>query len=59
MHAKDEINEQKLTWVNNTEYDVKIFQVIMTIVNFTCVQLKILIILTAHRSKVCDKTIKF
>ena len=42
MYAKVEKSEQKLTWVNTIEYDVKSYQVKATIVNFTSVLLKLI-----------------
>ena len=48
LYAKVEIPEQKLTYLNTMEYDMKLHQVKTTIVNCTDVRLKVLKILTSH-----------
>ena len=63
LYAKVEIPEQKLTYLNTMEYDMKLHQVKTTIVNYTDVRLKELISLTPHRRYVwcshyeCDAAI--
>ena len=49
MYAKVDIHKRKLTQINTIKYDVKSYEVKMTILNFTYVQLKGLKILPTHR----------
>ena len=49
IFANVQIPERKLTQVNNVEYDVKLFQVITTIIKCTYIKLKGLKLLTTHK----------